>query len=50
MAIFEHQKGLCECSLSYFRCGLLVSLFLSDFNLIGTFEIDAPNVETILHY
>ncbi len=45
MAIFGKTERIMRTSFVLLSGGLLVSLFLSDFDLIGTFEISAPNVE-----
>jgi signal transduction histidine kinase len=46
MAIFGASERIMRMFFVLLSFGLLVSLFLSDFNLIGSFEIEAPNVET----
>jgi signal transduction histidine kinase len=45
MAIFGKSERIMRAFFVLFSAGLLLSLFLSDFDLIGPFEIAAPNVE-----
>ncbi len=46
MAIFNSTEKTMRISFVILSCGLLVSLFVTDFDLIGPYEVEAPNVET----